>query len=145
MNNWTGIGRLTKDPELRYITGSGNATTTFTLAIDRGMAKDKKQQAEAQGKPTSDFIRIITFGKTAENCANFLAKGRLCAVNGSIQTSTYKSPQGETKYSTDVFANHVEFLEWGDKKEQKDEAFDPVEQGFATLEEDPESDGFLPF
>lgn len=133
MNNWTGIGRLTKDAELRFITGSGMATTTFTLAIDRNMAKDKKQQAEAQGKPTADFIRIVTFGKLAENCANYLAKGRLCAVNGSIQTSSYKTPQGDTRYSTDVVANHVEFLERGEKK--VDTPFDDT-SNFAQIDDD---------
>jgi len=137
MNNWTGIGRLTKDPEMRFVSGSGMAVTTFTLAIDRNMAKDKKQQAEAQGKPTADFIRITTFSKQAENCANFLSKGKLVAINGSIQTSTYKTPQGETRYSTDVMANNVEFLERGDKKEQKEESFAPFESSeFEQIEDD---------
>lgn len=142
MNNVVLIGRLTKDPELRFIPSSGMPVTTFTLAIDRNMPKDKKQQAEAQGKPTADFIRVTVFGKSAENCANFLAKGRMVAVDGSIQTSTYKTPQGETRYSTDVVANRVEFLEWGDKKPSQGSsagAFAPFEEysnNFEAVDDD---------
>ena len=116
MNNVVLIGRLTRDPELKFIPSSGKPVANFTMAVDRNMSKEMKQQMEAQGKPTADFIRIIVFGKSAENCANYLAKGRMVAVDGSIQTSNYKTPQGETRYSTDVVANRVEFIEWGDKK-----------------------------
>lgn len=116
MNNVVLIGRLTRDPELRFIAGSGMAVANFTLAVDKGLSQSKKKELEQQGKPTADFIRIVVWGKQAENCANFLAKGRLVAINGSIQTSTYKSNTGETRYSTDVLANRVEFLEWGEKK-----------------------------
>lgn len=87
----------------------------FTLAVDKNLARDKKLEFEQKGQPTADFIRIVVWGKSAENCANYLAKGRLIAVNGSIQTSTYQTNTGETRYSTDILANHVEFLEWGDK------------------------------
>ncbi len=114
MNNVTLIGRLTRDPELRYVAGSGNAVAQFTLAVDKRLSKDKRQQFEAQGKPTADFIRIVVWGRSAENCANYLKKGRLVAVQGSINTSTYQAQNGETRYSTDVVANSVEFLEWGD-------------------------------
>lgn len=139
MNSFNGVGRLTKEPEMRFIPGSGMATTTFTLAIDRNMAKDKKQQAEAQGKPTADFIRVVTWGKTAENCANFLAKGRLCAVMGSVQTNSYKTAQGETRYSTDINAERVEFLEWGNKKAEEQTSHSQFEE----LPED--SEDFIPF
>lgn len=139
MNNVVLIGRLTKDPELRFIPSSGMPVTTFILAIDRNMPKDKKQQAEAQGKPTADFIRIAVYGKSAENCANFLSKGRLVAIDGSIQTSSYKTPQGEMRYSTDVVANRVEFIEWGDKKptaQGSTAPFDEYNSNFREIETD---------
>lgn len=117
MNSVVLIGRLTKDPELRFIAGSGRAVCNYTLAIDKNLAKDKKEEMQQKGLPTADFIRVVVWGKQAENCASFLAKGRLVAINGSIQTSSYKTNTGETRYSTDVLANRVEFLEWGDKKQ----------------------------
>ena len=130
MNSVILIGRLTRDPELRFIPGSGTAVANFTIAVDKGLSKEKKQQMETQGKPTADFIRVVVWGKRAETCANFLAKGRLVAVNGSITTSSYKSQTGETRYSTDVLANNVEFLEWGDKKDA------PRKDDFMSIDED---------
>ena len=118
MNNIILIGRLTRDPELRYIPNSGNAVSEFSLAVDKGLSKDKKQEMESQGKPTADFIQIVVWGKQAENCANYLAKGRLVAVNGRIETGSYDDKDGKKIYTTKVVANNVEFLEFGDKKEQ---------------------------
>jgi len=114
MNQVNLVGRLTKDPELKYIPGSGTAVTTFTLAVDRGLSKDKKQELEQQGKPTADFIRTVVWGKQAESCANYLAKGLLVAVSGSIRTSSNRDEQGNMNYYTDVNAFKVEFLEWKD-------------------------------
>ena len=116
MNNVNLIGRLTRDPELKYIPGSGTAVANFTLAVDRGLSKDKKRELEQQGKPTADFIRTVVWGKQAENCANYLAKGRLVAIQGSIRTSSSRDESGNVSYFTDVNAFKVEFLEWGDKK-----------------------------
>ena len=65
MNNTVLIGRLVRDPELRYLPGAGTANTTFTLAVDKGLSKDKKAEFEAQNKPTADFIRIVVWGKSA--------------------------------------------------------------------------------
>lgn len=113
MNNVILIGRLVRDPELRFISGTGTAVTNFTLAVDKNLSREKKQQFESQGKPTADFIRIVVWGKQGENCANYLAKGRLVAVNGSIQTGSYEK-NGVRHYTTDINANRVEFLEWGD-------------------------------
>jgi single-strand DNA-binding protein len=110
MNQVVLIGRLVRDPELRFIAGSGRAVANFTLAVDKGMSKDKKAELQAQGKPTADFIRIVAWGKTAELCANYLSKGSQVAVNGSINTGQYKSQTGETRYTTDVVANNVEFI-----------------------------------
>jgi len=110
MNQVVLIGRLVRDPELRFIAGSGRAVANFTMAVDKGMSKDKKAELQAQGKPTADFIRIVAWGKTAELCANYLNKGSQVAVNGSINTGQYKTPNGETRYTTDVVANAVEFI-----------------------------------
>ncbi len=97
------IGRLTRDPELRYIPETQNAVCTFTLAVDRPMSRDRQ----------ADFIRITVFGKQAENCAKFITKGRQVAVEGRIQTGSYQNKNGDTVYTTDVIANRVEFLSGG--------------------------------
>ena len=126
------IGRLTRDPELRFIPQSETAVANFTLAIDRPLAKEK----------TADFIRITCFGKTAELCERFLAKGRLVAVQGRIQTGSYKDKNGETRYTTDVYADRVEFLDWGDKKSEggsegfAQKAAPEIPEGFQTLDDD---------
>jgi single-strand DNA-binding protein len=112
INNVNLVGRLTKDPELKYIPGSGTAVANFTLAIDRGMSKDKKRELEQQGKPTADFIRTVVWGKQAENCANYLVKGLLVAVSGSIRTSSSRDESGNMNYYTNVNAFKVEFLEF---------------------------------
>lgn len=136
MNNTVLIGRLTKDPELRYASESQTAIATFTLAVDRTFAKEKQ----------ADFIRIIVFGKSAENCERYLAKGRLTAVQGRIQTGSYKNKEGVTVYTTDVIAERVEFLEWGEKKETPDipSGFEVIQEGneYAALDE---SDSDIPF
>ena len=106
MNNVILIGRLTRDPELRYTT-SQMAVATFTLAIDRPTKADREKE--------TDFPRIKAFGKTAENCEKYLAKGRMAAVQGRLQTGSYTNKDGATVYTTDVIANRVEFLEWGDR------------------------------
>lgn len=110
MNSVVLIGRLTRDPELRFIPSTGLAVAKFALAVDRDMSKDKKQEAASQGKPTADFINITVFGKTAELCANYLAKGRQCAVQGRIQTGSYTTQTGEKRYTTDVIADRIEFI-----------------------------------
>lgn len=120
MNNVVLIGRLTRDPELRYIPVSGTAVSKFILAIDRGLSKEKKQEMESKGQPTADFIPITVWGKMAENVANYLAKGRLVAIQGRIQTGSYDK-DGTRVYTTEVVANNVEFLEWGDKKQDSND------------------------
>ena len=112
LNNVVLIGRLTRDPELRYIP-SGTAVTRFSLAVDKGVSREKKQEMESRNQPTADFINIVVWGKMGENCANYLAKGRLVGVQGRIESGRYEK-DGRTVYTTDVVANQVEFLEWGD-------------------------------
>lgn len=140
MNNVNLIGRLTRDPELKYIPGSGTAVCNFTLAIDRGLSKEKKEELQKQGKPTADFIRTVVWGKQAENCANYLAKGRLVAISGSIRTSSSKDDSGNINYYTDVNAFRVEFLEWGDDNQSKGQTTsdDVNPDDFTSIEDDDE-------
>lgn len=125
------IGRLTRDPELRYIQGSGNAVSKFGLAVDKNLSKDKKQEMESQGKHTADFVNIVTWGKIAENCAKYLKKGRLVGVQGRIQSGSYVNDEGRTIYTTDVVAQNVEFLEWGDNKDES--SSESVTSGFQDI------------
>lgn len=106
------IGRLTRDPELKYLANTGTPVATFTLAVNRELSKEKKQEMESKGQPTADFINIVVWGKQAENCANYLAKGRLVAIQGRIQSRSWKTENGR-RYATEVVANQVQFLEWG--------------------------------
>ena len=103
------IGRLTKDPELRYTT-SGVPVTRFTLAVNRNYTNQ-------QGEREVDFIPITVWRGAAESCAKYLAKGRLVAVAGRIQTGSYEK-DGQRHYTTEVVADEVKFLEWGNKQEQ---------------------------
>lgn len=96
------IGRLTKDPELKY-TPAGVAVATFTLAVDRPTSKDKEKEA--------DFIPIVVWRQLAETCANYLRKGRLCAVEGRIQVRNYENNEGKRVYVTEVIGDNVRFLE----------------------------------
>lgn len=106
MNNWNGIGRLTRDPELRY-TANNFPVCSFSIAIER-MGKEEKK---------TNFIPIKALGKTAENCGKYLAKGRLVGVHGSIETDSYTDKDGNRRSTWNVLASGVEFLEWGEKKE----------------------------
>ena len=122
------IGRLTRDPEVRYTSGTQMAVCTFTVAIDRPVKKDSEKQA--------DFPRVICFGKQAENCERFLAKGRLVGVQGRLQTGSYTNKDGATVYTTDVVADRVEFLEWGDRQGTRQEYDEPIPEGFAAVSEE---------
>lgn len=102
-------GRLTKDPELRY-SQNGTASCFTSVAVDRGLSKEKRQEAEAAGQPTADFIGIKAFGKTAEMLANYFKKGNRVAVEGKIATGSYEK-NGERVYTTDVIVNRVHFIE----------------------------------
>jgi single stranded DNA-binding protein (ssb) len=97
------IGRLTRDPELRY-TPAGVAVTQFTLAVDRPFSSN-------QGEREADFIPIVTWRQLAETCANYLRKGRLTAVEGRIQVRNYENNEGKRVYVTEVIADNVRFLE----------------------------------
>jgi len=96
------IGRLTKDPELRY-TPTGVAVCNFTLAIDRNFKN-------AQGNRDTDFINCVVYRQLAELSANYLAKGKLAAVDGRIQVRSYTAQDGQKRWVTEVIAEDVRFL-----------------------------------
>ena len=140
MNNVILIGRLIKDVELRY-TQSSNATyARFTIAVDKGMSKEKKQEAEANGQQTADFINIVVWGKQAENCQRYLQKGRNVAIQGRLQSGSYTAQDGTRKFVTEAWAERVQFIEWGEKKEDHTQPFgqfDELEYTETTNEDIP--------
>ena len=102
MNKVILIGRLTRDPELRY-TPSGVAVCSFTLAVDRPFTSKS-------GEREADFIDIVVWRNQAENVAKYLAKGRQAAVEGRLQIRSYEGNDGQRRWRTEVIADHVEFL-----------------------------------
>ena len=108
MNSVNLIGRLVREPELKY-TQSGLAVLRFTVAVDRKLSKDKKEEAERNNQPTADFISCTAFGKTAEVIANYHSKGSQIAVEGRIQTGSYEK-DGRKIYTTDVLVNSITFV-----------------------------------
>jgi len=115
MNHVVLVGRLTKDLELRYIAGNGTPVANFVLAVDREFTgKD--------GKKETDFLNIQVWGKSAENCANYIGKGSLVAVQGSIIIEKYEK-DGERRTFTKINANKVQFLD--SKKDKQSKGFTP--------------------
>lgn len=108
MNSAVLIGRLTKDPELRYIPGTGTAVSTFTIAVNR-------DYTEKDGTRKADFINIEVMGKAAEFCANYLRKGRLVACNGQLRIDNYQGQDGSWKSYTKVTCRQVNALEKKDE------------------------------
>jgi len=104
MNKAILIGRLTRDPELRY-TSSNRAVCQFTVAIDRPFNN------QATGQREADFINVVAWDKTGENVGKYMTKGRLIAVEGRIQTRNYDNNEGRKVYVTEVVASNVQFLE----------------------------------
>ena len=102
MNKVVLIGRLTKDPELKFTPGNGTAIATFSIAVDR--------RFKSEGQPTADFIPIVVWGKQAENTANYMSKGRLIGISGRIQTRNYEAKDGTRRYVTEIVAEEVQFL-----------------------------------
>lgn len=102
MNRIVLVGRLTRDPEVKY-TSSGVAVTNFGLAVDRRFRN-------AQGERETDFINIVAWRKTAELCGQYLSKGRQVAIEGTLQMRKYQTSQGENRTVYEVVADNVEFL-----------------------------------
>lgn len=103
MNKVVLIGRMTKDPELKFTPGTGTAVTNFTIAVNRRFKKE--------GQPDADFIPIVVWGKVAESTANYMKKGSQISVAGRIETRSYEAKDGGKRYVTEVVADEVKFLD----------------------------------
>ena len=108
MNKVVLVGRLTKDPELRFAAGSGTSVCRFTVAVNRQFKKDE-----------TDFISCVAFGKTAEIIAQHFVKGKQIAVSGSIRTGSYDAQDGTKRYTTDVAVDSFDFI--GSSNKEADE------------------------
>ena len=104
MNKVILIGRLARDPEVRY-TQTGKPVATFALAVDRRFARNADN-----GQPTADFIPIVAWNKLAEICGNNLVKGRRISVEGRMQVRNYDAQDGSKRYVTEVVASDIEFM-----------------------------------
>ncbi|MCY6957871.1 single-stranded DNA-binding protein [Clostridium brassicae] len=103
MNKCVITGRITKDPELKFVPGSGKAVANFTLAVNRRFKQEGQQNA--------DFIPVVVWGKQAEATANYMGKGSQLSVAGRIQTRSYDNKEGNKVYITEIVADEVEFLD----------------------------------
>jgi single-strand DNA-binding protein len=121
MNKVVLIGRLTADPEMKFTPNEGKAVTTISLAVDRRIKKE--------GQPAADFIRCISFGKTAEIMAQYLGKGKLISVSGNLRTGSYEAKDGTKRYTCDVYIDEFQFLEKGSKTNNPDD-MTPVDDGY---------------
>lgn len=110
MNKVILIGRLTKDPEIRYTT-KNNPVASFTLAVNRDYINEN-------GEREADFINIVVWNKQAENCSKYINKGSQISIEGRIQTRSYEDKNGEKRYTTEVIADQVHFLD--NKKDKKE-------------------------
>lgn len=126
MNNFYGIGRLTKDVTVNY-TPSQMAVARFNIALDRG----KDRNGESRG---ADFPSCVAFGKTAENLEKFSGKGLRIAIIGHIQTGSYEK-DGQKHYTTDIVADKIEFIDWKNS-EKVSEPDGDYPSGFAAMDED---------
>lgn len=132
MNNVVLVGRLTKDPELRYIPNSGTPVATFTMAIDRDYKKK-------DGTKETDFIPIEIIGKAAEFCANYITKGRLVAIQGNLRVDRYQTQDGENRTFTKVSGRSVQALDYPKDNQQgtnniTNPGLDP--NGFQAIDDD---------
>ena len=147
MNKVVLVGRLTRDPELKFTPGNGTAVTTISLAVDKYNASTGQREA--------DFISVTIWGKQAENTANYTSKGSLIAISGRIQTRSYDAKDGTKRYVTEVVANEVQFLGRGSGNSNERGAgfgsgteYSPSSNSFdGGFDEDmtPVDDGDIPF
>jgi single-strand DNA-binding protein len=111
MNSVNLIGRLTRDPELRETEGKFTVCN-FTIAVNDYRAKEER----------ADFLRIVTFGKQAENCKKYLGKGRYAGVAGRLKADTYEDKNGIKRYPIEIIADRVQFIDWPKKESETAEA-----------------------
>lgn len=131
------VGRLTRDPELRY-TPNGVAVASFTLAVNRTFTNQ-------YGERETDFINVVVWRRQAENVANYLKKGNLAGVDGRLQTRSYENSQGQRVYVTEVVADSVQFLEPRSASQERDPLtdFGQPSGGFQNPNERIDDGGFL--
>lgn len=131
MNLLTIIGNLTSDPQ-SHTTNDGKNVCNFSVAVNR--------RRKVQGQPEADFFRVAAWGRTGENCQQYLAKGRKVAVVGSVSVSTYQAQDGSTRANMEVFAEDVEFLSstggGAQAQEQTSQASNQSQGGFTAVETD---------
>ena len=135
MNHVVLMGRLTKDPDIRY-TNEGMSIARFTVAVDRRRSKDAESQA--------DFISCVAFGKTAEVMEKYFAKGRRILLDGRIQTGSYEDKEGKQVYTTDVIVSNVEFVESKNSGGNSSDVAKPNTDDFMNIPDSVDSDS-LPF
>lgn len=142
MNSVSLMGRLTRDPELRYTANTQMANARFVVAVNRKLSKEKRQEAENNGYPTADFISCVAWGKTAENIANYFKKGNRIAITGHIQTGSYENQQGQRVYTTDVVVDSFDFVESNKDNNSNQEN---TAQDYGFNQATPTSNNELPF
>lgn len=128
MNKALLIGNLASDPSTK-VSESGTTVCTFRIGVNSGWGENKQ----------TSWLHIVCFGKTAENCDRYLAKGRKVAVEGRIVTGSYENKEGRKVYTTDIYADNVEFLGGKEDAPKKEETVEDVAEemsGFAALDED---------
>ncbi len=113
INNVVLVGRLANDPEMRY-TGSGTAVTNFRLAVSRPPRRDAPDSEEQ-----TDWLNIVTWGRVAENCAQYLDKGSLVGIEGRVQSRNWQTQDGQNRYSVEINAQRVQFLESRQEAERR--------------------------
>lgn len=146
MNKWIGIGRLTRDPEIRYTNsqaGEPMCIARYTLAVDRRFAR----RNSGDNQQTADFISCVAFGKIGEFAEKYLKQGTKIAVSGRIQTGSYTNKDGQKVYTTDVVVEECEFAESKGTTQQstniQPEPQEAPDDGFMNIPDDIESE--LPF
>jgi single-strand DNA-binding protein len=130
MNKVTLMGRLTKDPDLRYTAGNATAVATFTLAVNRRFVKDGERKA--------DFINIVAWGKMAEFCSKHFTKGLQVVIVGRLQTRTWDDTEGKRHYITEVVAEEPYFADrkrTGEDGQQGD-AYEGGADGYYPMDDD---------
>lgn len=116
------VGRLTKDVNFKA-TQNGNGIASFTVAVDKGLSQEKKQQFEAQGKRTADFINCKAFNKTAEIIGKYFTKGGLIGITGKWNTDSYVNNEGVTVYTNDLMVDNFYFLGNNGNKQGQNQAY----------------------
>lgn len=136
MNNVQLMGRLTKEPEIRYLE-SGTSVARFTLAVDKNLSKEKREEMESKGQPTADFISCVAWGALGDTVAKYSGKGLRLLINGRIQTGSYEK-DGERRYTTDVVVNSLQIIDWKNSSTNTNntETYDDFEDGFDVTEDD---------